>query len=467
MTAFQLSDPTVRRHATGVLAAAGVVLAVTAAVFVLEPFAPAVSLGVLYVFAVLPVAVRWGLTYAVAVSVASLLVFNWFFLPPKHTLELADSENWVALAVYLVTAVVVSELAARARRRATEAEQRAREAALLAEVSAALLDSDDVEGELPGIAARVAHVLGASDGSIELEPTTAGSPGSTHELAIGDRPVGRLRLEGGERPTADVLRRLLPALASLLAAALDRQRLARTALEAEALRRSDAVKTGILRSVSHDLRSPLTAIRTASEALGAASLDLDEDDRVALLATIDVEARRLERLVADLLDLSRLDAGAAAPRRELWTLDGLVSRALGDLGGSAERVVVTLSPHLPPIEVDGTQIERVLANLLENALKFSSITDPVELAATQERAEVLVRVSDHGVGVQAGDAERIFEPFERADHAGRPRGTGLGLAIARGFAQANDGRLWAETGGAGATFVLALPVGHVVPDVLP
>ena len=136
-------------------------------------------------------------------------------------------------------------------------------------------------------------------------------------------------------------------LASLLAVALDRERLARTALEAEALRRSDEAKTALLRAVSHDLRSPLTTIRAATDGLSTASLALDEGDRAALLATIDAEAKRLDRLVANLLDLSRLEAGAANPRREVWTLEDLVGRALGDLGVSAERVTVSLAEELP------------------------------------------------------------------------------------------------------------------------
>jgi two-component system sensor histidine kinase KdpD len=241
----------------------------------------------------------------------------------------------------------------------------------------------------------------------------------------------------------------------LLAVAIDRERLGRRAVEAETLRRSDAIKTAILRAVSHDLRSPLTAIRAATDGLESSDLDLSDEDRASLLATIDAETKRLDRLVANLLDLSRLELGAADPKPELWTLETLVGQALGELGARAERVEVSLSPGLDPVEVDGVQIEHVLVNLIDNALKFSADA-PVELTGDQLDGEVVLRVIDHGPGLSEGELERIFEPFEQ----GRvpSRGSGLGLAIARGFAQANGARLEAERGrDGGASFALSLP----------
>jgi two-component system sensor histidine kinase KdpD len=312
---------------------------VTGAVYALRPVAPVLSLGVLYVFAVLPVAVVWGLAYALPVSVLSMLVFNFLFLPPLHTLALRDSENWVALAVYLVTAVVVSQLATLSRRRA--------------------------------------------------------------------------------------------------AAALDAE-----------------VKTAVLRAVSHDLRSPLTAIAAASEVLEGGAERLTADERAELVSSVRQETRRLVRLVGNLLDLSRLEAGAAVPRRELWTVDGLVARSLEAIGPDADRVAVSLPPEAPLLHIDAGQIERVLVNLLENALKAS--TEPVELTTEVDEGMVVVRVLDHGPGLDPETAERIFEPFERGRASGD--GAGLGLAIARGFAQANGGRVWAEPrNGRGAAFALALP----------
>jgi two-component system, OmpR family, sensor histidine kinase KdpD len=337
----------------------GAVALVTGAVFALRPVAPVLSLGVLYLFAVLPVAVFWGLPYAVSVSVVSMLAFNFFFLPPTHTFRLADSENWVALAVYLVTAVSVSELAARARRRAGEAEL-----------------------------------------------------------------------------------------------------LMRAAGEAEALRRSDAIKTAVLRSMSHDIRSPITAIMTATDVLESSDGDLSLDERAELHSAIRFQIHRLNRFVSNMLDLSKLEAGAARPTQELWTVDGLIARALEAVGPENERIDAFLPDESPPVSVDAAQLETALVNLLENALKFSSPTDRIELRAESTSGEVVVRIVDHGPGIPQRERERIFEPFTRGANTEGGRGSGLGLAIARGFIQLNGGRLWLENGHDGATFALALPTAH-------
>jgi len=277
----------IARHAAALLTSAAAVALVTAAIFALDSFAPVLSLGVLYLFAVLPVAVLFGLAYAIPVSIASMLAFNWFFLPPTHTLRLSNGENWIALAVYLVTAVVVSVLAARSRAREAEAHRRALEASLLAEVAGTLLESEHVQDELNAISARVAEAIGVARTRIELDSVRRPDPGqAARDLRAGERSVGRLFLES--EPDPEVAERLSSGLASLLAVAVDRERLGRRAVEAEALRRSDAIKTAILRAVSHDLRSPLTAIRAATDGLESAALELSEADRAGLLATIDV-----------------------------------------------------------------------------------------------------------------------------------------------------------------------------------
>jgi two-component system sensor histidine kinase KdpD len=333
----------------GLISAAAAVAFVTAAIAVLKPYVPVLSLGVLYELAVLPVAVLWGVPLATAVSVASMLAFNWFFLPPTHTFQLQDTANWLALAVYLVTGVVVSVLATQARRRS--------------------------------------------------------------ELA------------------------------------------AERAVEAEAIRRSDTIKTAVLHAVSHDLRSPLTAIVAAASGLGNPEVKLAPADREELVATIRAEAERLDRIVGNLLDLSRLRSGVAAPHQELWTADDLVSRALDQLGPAGERVVTELDADAPPVQVDAAQIDRVLVNLLDNALKFSPPGTPVTLRVESRADELRLHVLDSGPGLDPAAREAVFEAFQRGGEG--VRGAGLGLAIARGFAEVNGARVWAENGG-GGHFVLAL-----------
>jgi two-component system sensor histidine kinase KdpD len=441
----------------GVPASAGAVALVTALVSVLEPHVPVLSLGVLYVFAVLPVAVLWGAPLAAAVSVASMLAFNWFFLPPKHTFHLRDGANWLALAVYLVTAMVVGTLAARARRRGDDAEQRRAEAHVLAEAASDLLRGVDLDDVLRRLAELTRNVLRVDVMRLELGRQEPADGERALTLEAGRRSVATLLLDADAVVDDAVVRRFLPALAALLAAVVDRRALEAEALEAEALRRSDALKTALLRTVSHDLRSPLTAILASAGALANPELRLDAVDRATLVDAIREEATRLDHVVRDLLDLSRLEAGAAEPHRELWPADELVTQALESVGSGVERVVVEMSSDAPPVHVDAAQIERVLANLVENALKFSPPDTPVVVRAEVGATELRIHVVDRGPGLSETERDLVFEPFRRGETgAGRRRGAGLGLSIARGFAEANGGHLWVQSDPAGGHFVLAL-----------
>ena len=438
----------------GFLASTGAVALVSAAIGLLDRWAPVLSLGSLYVFAVLPIAVVWGLAFALPVAVASMLAFNWLFLPPTHTLHLRQGENWLVLVIYLVVAVVTSELAARARRRAREAQQREREAALLATVAASLLGGGAVTDELDAIATRTAGVLGVPHAWIALgDESRTLADAVALPLEVDKRRVGTLSTTPPGPADDTVLRRFLPALASLLAVAIDRELLEREVLEAEALRRSNAIKTTVLRAVSHDLRSPLTAIAAAAGGLDNPAFELDARDRASLVETIRIETARLERMVRDLLDLSRLEANAADPQRELWAVDELVGAALDELHDDGG-ITVEVPADLPPVEVDAGHVRRILVNLLENAHRHAGPEGHVGVTATANGDTVVVRVTDSGPGMPAADVEAVFEPFWRGQAGGV---TGLGLAIARGFADANGGGLRAESAGEGAMLVLTLP----------
>jgi two-component system sensor histidine kinase KdpD len=448
-----------RPDPVGVLACLVAVAVVTGAIELLHPYVPVLSLGVVYVLAVLVIAVGWGMAYAVPVAFASMLAFNFFFLAPHFTLRLADSRNWLALLVFVITAVVVSELATRSRRRA-------RESALLAEVATSLLEQGGVSSELERIGAEAARALQVERARIELGASPA-EGGEAHELEVGGRRVGTIYLEGRRQGSEAARRRVLPALASLLGVAIDRERLSADALEAEALRRSDAIKTAVLRAVSHDLRSPLMAILTSAGTLARRDFALDEADRTDLVDTIVTEAGRLDRLVSNLLDLSRLQAGAVHPEPGLWEIDDVIVRALDEVGETLARVEVGFTDDSLPVRVDVHQVERVLVNLIENALRYSPESEPIRVRVSGTATEALVRVVDRGPGIPATELERIFEPFHRGSLSDGVRGAGLGLAIARGFAEANGGRVWAESReGQGATFVLALPLA-LTPVVTP
>ncbi|MGZ4441341.1 MAG: sensor histidine kinase [Gaiellaceae bacterium] len=405
-----------RERAIGVAGSVAALAAATGLIYALRPIAPVLSLGVLYVLAVLAVAIGWGAVYAVPVAVVSMLAFNFFFLPPLLTLRLADGRNWTALAVYVATAVIVSDLATRARGRAAEAEQRGRETALLSDAAAELLQVGDADALLADLQERVERVLVRAD------------------------DVARERFEA--------------AFETLVSTARERERLEDEARDAEALRRSDLIKTALLQAISHDFRTPLATMAAAVGGLESADLHLSDEDRAGLLETIRLELARITRLVTNLLDFSRLQAGAARPHPELWSVDDLVAQALEEVG-EPERVRVTVPADLPAVRVDASHLQRVLVNLLDNALKFSG-AGSVELRAAGRGPVVLLEVLDRGSGIGDVDPASLLEPFTRG-HAGGTSGAGLGLAIARGFAEVNGVQLELEAregGGACARLTL-------------
>ena len=326
---------------------------------------------------------------------------------------------------------------------------------MLAGVAADLLRGtalDDVVERLTGLAAAVVRV---GDARLELGDASPGAGERGLPLAAGRRVVATLVVDERDEIDDAVVERFLPALAALLAVALDRAALQAEAFEAEALRRSDALKTALLRSVSHDLRSPLTAILASAGGLANPELALDDADRAGLVETIRAEARRLDRVVGNLLDLSRLEAGAADPHLELWSVDELVGQAIESVPEGAERVVVELDPDAPPVRADAAQVERAIANLVENALRYSPAGSRVLVRVEQGGRELRIHVLDHGPGLSDAERNAVFAPFRRGAGA-EGRGAGLGLAIARGFVEANGGHLWAQADTAGGHFVLSL-----------
>jgi two-component system, OmpR family, sensor histidine kinase KdpD len=444
----------------GIAVAVAAVAVCTALIYPLRTVAPAVSLGVVYLLGVLVVSTLWGLRLGVPTALASAAAFNFFHLPPTGQFTVGKSENWVALAAFLVAAVATSTVAALARSRAEEAEARRQEADLAAEMARTLLRGDDLERALPTVARRLAQALDLPSAAIETHEIPTPPP---HErraalpLRDGERVLGTLLVRAGlpDATLARLREHLVPSLEALLGAALERDALLREVVETSALRRSDVLKTALLRAVSHDLRSPLTAILTAAGALSATSLQQVERDE--LVADITSEATRLARLVDKLLDLSRLEADSAEPRREWCSVEEVLLAAVDGLGAPPEAIALAIDADLPLIRADAAQLERAFANLLENAVRYSA-GKPVSVRARAVRARILVRVVDRGPGVPRGELARIFEPFYR-DAANGHRGSGLGLAIVRGFVEANGGTVRVESlPGQGTTFEIALPL---------
>lgn len=451
--------PTAPPVALGVgVAVAGIALT-TALVYPLEHVAPVAALGVLYLLVVLLASSVWGAWLGTATALASAVAFNFFHLPPTGRLTIAESRNWAALGVFVVVALVASSLAEAARSRAREVQERRREADLAAEMARLLLRGGDLRAALATAAQRLSAALDLPSAAIEPSAVAGDERRVAIALYEGDRAIGTLLVPAGlPDPALRRLReRVAPALQALLAAALEREQLLGDRVETAALRQSDVLKTALLRSVSHDLRSPLTAILTAAEPLQGDQLA--DDDRRELGAIVGEEARRLSRLVDNLLDLSRLEARGTAPRPQWCSLEEVIRAAADDLLVAPQTFQLRLAADLPLVRADAAQLERAFANLLDNAARHGA-GHPVLIRASQVRERVIVRVVDRGPGIAPAEQERIFEPFYVAEgeRAGR-RGSGLGLAIARGFVEVNGGRVWVESlPGQGSSFVVELPL---------
>jgi two-component system sensor histidine kinase KdpD len=447
--------------AVGVVVAAVAVAITTALVYPLAQIAPVVALGVVYLVAVLLVSSLWGWWLGMATAVASALAFNFFHIPPTGRFTISEGENWVALGVFFIAALVASTLAESARVRTREAQERREEADLAAETARLLLRGSSLDDALPLVSRRLAQTLDLPSAAIELQGVEGDERRVALPLGERDRPLATLLVPAAS--PADVLervrQRVVPALEAILGAAVEREALQREVVETSALRRSDVLKTALLRAVSHDLRSPLTAILTTVGALGSPSLTPEE--RAELVGDIEESAERLSRLVDDLLDMSRLEARTAEPRVEWCSVEEVVVAAVDDVGAPAGTFALSLDAELPLIRADAAQLERAFANLLDNSARYAD-GHPVSVRARAVGARILVRIVDRGPGVPPAEKQRIFEPFYRApaSTAGDGhRGSGLGLAIVRGFIEANGGRVWVESlPGQGSTFVVELPL---------
>ncbi|HEY2769281.1 MAG TPA: DUF4118 domain-containing protein, partial [Solirubrobacteraceae bacterium] len=349
------------------------VAAATLAIYPLKRVAPTVSLSVVYLTAVLFVSAYWGLALGIFTSLLSAAAFNFFHLPPTGRFTIADSRNWVALATFLVVSAVMSTMAELARSRAIEAERGRAEADLAAALARELLGSAQTTSALPAAARHVAAALALPSASIVLGD--AGGGGRRDALPLRDadgRQVATL-IVPPDLP-ADTVQRLrtkvVPAVEAIVAIALRRDAIQAAAVETEALRRSDDVKTAVLRAVSHDLRTPLTAIVAAGHALGSDALSPAE--RTELSNAVVGEGERLASLVEKLLDLSRLQAGRAEPHRDWVSLEEVLLSARDGLGGEGPPVRITIEPGLPEVRADAAQLERAFANLLENARRYSN-----------------------------------------------------------------------------------------------
>ncbi|MFD8817946.1 DUF4118 domain-containing protein [Streptomyces sp. NPDC059627] len=442
--------------------------------WLLTSAAPEVGLAndmLLYLTLTVAAALVGGLFPALASAVVGSLLLNWFFTPPVHTLTIADPKNIVAIAIFVGVAVSVASVVDLAARRTHQAARLRAESEILSYLAGNVLRG---ETSLEALLERVRETFGMESVALlertgETAPwTCAGSVGSQPaehpEDADVDVPVGdhmALSLRGRVLPASD--RRVLAAFAAQAAVVLDRQRLQREADRAKELAEGNRIRTALLAAVSHDLRTPLAGIKAAVSSLRSDDVEWSEEDRTELLQAIEGGADRLDLLVGNLLDMSRLQTGTVTPIIRETDLDEVVPMALG--GVPEESVELDIPETLPMVDVDRGLLERAVANVVENAVKYSPPGEKVLVSASAIADRVEVRVVDRGPGVPDEAKDRIFEPFQRYGDSPRGAGVGLGLAVARGFTEAVGGTIHAEdTPGGGLTMVLAVPT---APDRLP
>ncbi|MBN9242479.1 MAG: sensor histidine kinase KdpD [Mesorhizobium sp.] len=468
---------------------------------VLARFLNVQNVALVFLTAVLISAVAFGLGPALFASLLSVLAFNLFFLPPYFSITISDPENVVALFFFLVVALVASNLTASVRAQALVARQRARTTEDLYLFSRKLAGIASMDDLLWAISSQVASMLKVrvvlflpENGSLELK--TAWPPEDVAEEADlaaakwsweSNKPAGRgadtlpgarrlfLPMRTGRGPVAVIgidsdkqgpllrpdERRLLDALSDQAALAIERINLSDDFDRAQRAAERDRLQAALLTSISHDLRTPLASILGAADGL-AALPDLTADDRKALLATIQEEAERLNRFIANLLDMTKLESGAIAPTMGLVDIGEIVGstlrRAERILAG--HRVETALAADLPMVKLDPVLFEQVLFNLLDNAAKYAPAGTTIRIEGRREDEAVSLRVTDEGLGIPPADLERVFDKFYRVRKSDSQRaGTGLGLAICRGFVEAMGGTI--ETGNRadrpGAVFTVTLP----------
>ena len=448
----------------------------------------------LYLLAVVAVAVVAGTWPAVATAVAGFLTYDLLFVEPRFTLTVDDPQEWLNLLLLLLVGIVVGRLAGRERDRAETAIEREREATAMFRTSFELANGPSTIDALPVIADVLADALRGrvwievsertiGDSGVGPRPVTAvhavlsrrpgdqpavwtrvHAPGSAsdpavtaghgalHRVAIsaGDRGLGaiwveRQRADGAPTPGET---RLLAAAADQIGRSLERDGLAADAAAAEVARRSDVLKSALLDSVSHDLRTPLAAIRAAAGTLMDPAVERSPTERRAIAAGIDAEAERLNRLVSNLLDMSRIEAGELHPTTSAFVLDDLVEAALrrSALGRARDRVTTDIPADLPPVEVDEVLFDQVLANLFDNVDRHAGAAAAVRIGARSDGPSVILTVEDGGPGVPDDALPRLFDKFYRAPRHGEGarRGTGAGLAVVRGLVDALDGAVTAR-----------------------
>ncbi len=415
------------------------------------------------------VALAGGIWPALAAALLASFSVDFFFVPPLYQLRIADPSHVVSLLIFLVVAVLVSVVVDQAASRSRAARRSAAEAETLATVAASIIRG---ENAVEALANQLRESFGLTSVAVEHSgelvyetsaAETAGtqSAGADPETVIDLGEDGRIVLTGRDIPAAD--RRILAAFVSQIGASLEQRQLRSQAEGIRPLEETDRLRTALLAAVGHDLRTPLSAATAAVSSLRSTDIEWSDDDRAELLETAEVSLHRLADLVADLLDASRIQAGVLPISLSAVGLDEIVPLALDELGLRSDEVTVDVPPDLPATLCDPVLVQRVLVNLLSNALRYAPAGQPPMVSASAFSGRVELRVIDRGPGIPHAELAEAFQPFQRLGDTDTTTGVGLGLALSRGFIDAMGGDLLAEdTPGGGLTMVISLPAADEV-----
>jgi len=537
-----------KRYIGDTLLATVLALGVTEVIYVAHLYPEIPNISFLYLLVVLGLSSTRGLYAAIITSIVAVLSFDFSLIEPLYTFTIARPEEWLALFIFLVTAIITGRLASALRLRAEQATQHAKETRELYDLVNATTNEESLERQLNIVARAIvknfaslgiydcAFLVPDASGQLVLqadgcqqaeqiilssdERKTAASvlterrvidfyPDATETpsartslyrytrivaarssalsyvrlqpLQSGQRVVGvtrllmraNMRLFSMERDPHLVKERFSQAayfwtFLDQAAAMIERAHLHREAMQIELLKRTDLLRSALLSSVSHDLRTPLSSIKAAASSLLQDDVQWDDETRCSFLFAIEHETDRLNRLVGNLLDMSRIEGGALKPEKEGYPISELIHDVLGHLQDTLQEreVCVSLPDDLPPVELDYLQIDQVLTNLLENVARYTLPSLPIEISGKVTDGQVTISIADYGPGVPPYDLERIFDKFYRVSGTIRRTssvmGTGLGLAVCRGLVEAHGGHIWAENRpGGGAIFRFSLPIAKI------
>jgi len=522
-------------------------LFITAIIYTLHLYPTIPDISLVYLLIVLALASTRGLYAAVLSALVAFSSFDYFLVPPLYTFTIGRFEEWLALFVFLATAIITGQLASAMRLRAEQASRQARETRILYELVRATNSEEDLEQQLsivahaivdvfsswgvrdcaillPGVGGKLTLQASAlqvdeeaklssdeeataswvmtQDQAVELHDVSLAPQLSTSSapraivrstaailpmrrymrmipLKMGQKVVGVVRLQieddprlftrekslGIDRDRSNPATTFFWTFLDQAASVIERARLRRESLQIELLKRTDALRAALLSSVSHDLRTPLSSIKAAASSLLQEDVQWDEEARRSFALAIEHEADRLNRLVGNLLDMSRIEGGALKPEKEWYPVDELIHDVLDHMQPVLQgRTVQTHLPDdLPPVELDYLQMDQVLTNLIENAVRYTPPESPIEVSAQIDGEQMVISVADRGPGIPQADKERVFDKFYRVlgtqRNAATIPGSGLGLAVSKGLVEAHGGHIWVEDRpGGGSIFRFTLPV---------